>query len=176
MRKVVLYIAMSLDGYIADKNGGVDWLMGDGSDPENQGSYPDFIKTIDTVILGHTTYHQIATELSPDVWMYEGKLTYVLTHKKYENKEDILFTDENVPELIERLKIEEGKDIWICGGATIVNQLLQTDLIDRFCFTLIPTILGKGIKLFDSFDKEKTLKFISTKNYNGMIDLVYERQ
>lgn len=73
MRKVILYIAMSIDGYIADEKGGVDWLAGDGSDKDNQGSFPRFIETVDIVILGYKTYYQIVTELSPDSWAYLGK-------------------------------------------------------------------------------------------------------
>ena len=173
MRKVVLYIAMSLDGYIADKDGGVSWLSGDGSKTENASSYDSFVQTVDTVIIGYTTYHQITTELSPDIWPYDDKMSYVITHKKLENKENIVFSD-NLPELITKLKNEDGKDIWICGGAGIVNQLIDLNLIDRFCITVIPTILGNGIKLFSKHNEETKLKFVSSYGYHGMIDLVYE--
>jgi len=176
MRKVVLYIAMSLDGYIADQNGGVAWLMGDGSDVSNQGSYPGFIETIDTVILGYSTYHQVITELSPEKWVYPGKTSYVLSHKKLSSSEEIIFTDERLDTLITRLRNENGKDIWICGGASIVNQLIAYDLIDRYWITIIPTILGSGVRLFDIHDKAMSLKLISTQSYNGMTDLVYERR
>ena len=81
MRKVISYIAMSIDCYIADKDGSVSWLSGDGSDPENGGSYNDFIGTVDTVILGYKTYNQIVTELSPEAWVYADKMRYVITHK-----------------------------------------------------------------------------------------------
>lgn len=175
MRQVVLYIAMSLDGYIADKDGGVSWLSGDGSGPENRGSYNHFIQTVDTVILGYKTYHQITTELSPDVWVYDDKMSYVITHNKLENKKNIVFCD-NLQELITKLKNEDGKDIWICGGAGIVNQLIALNLIDRFCVTVIPTILGDGIKLFENVEKETKLELVSTQSYNGMIDLFYEKR
>ena len=65
MRKIVLYIAMSLDGYIADANGGVSWLRGQDPDSESEGSYPEFVRDIDTVVMGWETYHQVITELSP---------------------------------------------------------------------------------------------------------------
>ncbi len=77
MRKIVLFIAMSLDGYIADINGKVDWLAGQDSDVENDDSYADFVKNIDTVIMGWTTYHQIVTELSPGQWVYDNLQSYV---------------------------------------------------------------------------------------------------
>ena len=175
MKKVILYIAMSLDGYIADKDGGVGWLGGDGSDPDHPGSYPEFIETIDTIILGYTTYQQIVSELSPDVWPYKGKKAYILTHRKLECSDEIIFSNKTPSRLITDLKHENGKDIWICGGASIVNQLLDDNLIDRMCLSLIPTLLGDGIRLFSKHEKETSWKLISTQSYNGMTDLVYER-
>ncbi len=68
MRKIVLFIAMSLDGYIADTDGKVDWLVGQDSDVEGDDSYADFVNNVDTVIMGWTTYHQIVTDLSPGEW------------------------------------------------------------------------------------------------------------
>lgn len=174
MRKVILYIAMSLDGYIADKRGDVQWLAGDGTAPENQGSYPRFYETIDTVVLGYTTYHQIKTELSPDKWMYEGKQSVVLTHREKTSTKEIVFTDESIADLINRLKAQSGKDIWICGGASIVNQLIKLYLIDRYHITVIPTVLGGGIPLFEQLETEIKLRLVKTEEYNGMVDLVYE--
>lgn len=66
MRKIILYVAASVDGFIADKNGGVSWLQGDDSDLQAEGTYNRFIESVDTIILGYSTYHQIVTELSPD--------------------------------------------------------------------------------------------------------------
>lgn len=176
MRKVVLYIAMSLDGYIADKSGGVSWLEGQDSDSQEMGSYPRFIETIDTVVLGYTTYHQVLMELSPDNWPYSGMKSYVFTHRNIENTEEIEFTDENIVDLILQLREQGGKNIWICGGANIINQFIKLDLIDRYQVNVIPTILGSGIRLFEEIDSEIKLKLISTERYNGMADLVYERR
>jgi len=176
MRKTILYIAMSLDGYIADPYGGVAWLGGYGSDNENPGSYPAFIETIDTIILGYKTYHQVVTELSPGKWMYSGKTSYVLTHREMESSDEIIFTDENLPELIKRIRKNDGKDIWICGGAAIANQFLALDEIDQFCVSIIPTILGDGVRLFEKHHKDHPLKLVSTRSYNGIVDLVYERR
>ena len=176
MRKVILYIAMSLDGYIADKDGGVEWLQGDGSDVGNFGSYPEFEKTVDTVILGYKTYHQIVTELSPDIWVYAGKQSYVITHKDIPSTEDIIFTSENLAELIYELKKKDGADIWVCGGAAIANQLSTLGLIDLYSITVAPTILGNGTRLFAETNYQCNLKLISTCSYNGFTDLVYEKR
>lgn len=176
MRKVILYIAMSLDGFIADENGGVDWLSGQDAQSQDMGTYDEFIKTVDTVILGYKTYNQIVTELSPDVWVYSGMKSYVITHKKLQSTDEIEFTEEDVGSIITDLKEHNGKDIWICGGASIANQLIKLDLIDKYHISVIPTILGKGIRLFDSNNPQCKLKLISTSNYNGITDLVYERR
>ena len=80
MKKVTVFIAMSLDGYIADSKGNVDWLAGQGNDDDNIDSYSEFAKEIDTVVMGWNTYHQIVTELSPDEWVYSDFTAYVITH------------------------------------------------------------------------------------------------
>ena len=78
--------------------------------------------------------------------------------------------------LVERLKQEKGKNIWICGGANLVQQLINRDLIDYYYITLIPTLLGNGIRLFDNGENEIKLRLIGTQNYNGMVDLIYDRR
>ena len=176
MRKVILYIAMSIDGYIAKNNGDVSWLGGDGSKPEAIGSYPSFYETIDAVIMGWNTYHQITTELSPERNPYKGKISYVLTRKKKKSRTDICFVNENVIELIQKLKNQPGKNIWICGGASIVQQLIENDLIDEYCISIIPTLLGRGIKLFSDCSDEKKFRLIRTEEYNGIVDLVYQKR
>lgn len=174
--KVVLYIAMSLDGYIADIDGQVEWLEGDGSDRDNNGTYQNFIEGVKTVILGHSTYYQVANELSVGEWPYEDKMSYVLTHRKLENQSNIVFTDEPIVDLVHHLKGQGGDgDIWLCGGASIVNQALEQQLIDEFRITVIPTILGEGIPLFNQTHKT-LLSLVETHTYNGMVELVYKKR
>ncbi len=177
MSQTILYIAMSLDGYIADINGGVSWLSGQDINDQNPGSYPDFLETIDTIIMGSKTYEQIITELSPQVWVYKGKKTYVVTYKTPSlERPEVKFTKESIDDVIRKLKDQPGKDIWICGGASIVNQLLKADLIDSFRITIIPTLLGDGIRLFEKFGSEKKLTLVDTLTYNGMVELIYRRR
>lgn len=173
MRKTVLYIAMSLDGYIADIHADVNWLGGDGSEPEHEGTYAQFIQTIDTIIMGWNTYHQIVTELSPDHWPYPGKTTYVVTHHGAESAENIIFTSQDVGALVSTLKMYAGKNIWICGGANIVRQLINVYVIDEYCISVIPVILGSGIRLFDGISARIRLKLVRTQSYNGIIELTY---
>lgn len=175
-RKIILFIAMSLDGYIAGIDGNVDWLAGEDKNNQDNQCYLEFIKDIDTVIMGWKTYAQVVNELSVDEWPYEGMKTYVVTHQDKTSSEDIIFTSMNPGQLISKLKKESGKDIWICGGANIIHQLLEDNCIDRFHISVIPTLLGNGIRLFNKLDKELQLQLIKTQSYNGITDLVYEKR
>lgn len=111
MRKVVLFIAVSLDGYIADADGGVGWLNGESNEVENEDTYSEFVKKIDTVIMGWNTYHQVVTELSPSEWVYKDLVSYVITHRQQESMENIKFVNESPADLIHELKEQNGKDI-----------------------------------------------------------------
>lgn len=176
MRKIVLFIAMSLDGYIADIDGKVDWLAGQDNNIESDDTYADFVKEIDTVIMGWTTYHQIVTELSPGQWVYDNLQSYIITHRDYAPTNNITFISESPCTLVNDLKQENGKDIWICGGANIAYQLMQNNLIDKYHISIIPTILGNGVRLFDVMTQKTDLRLITSKNSNGIVELVYEKR
>ncbi|MDE6167353.1 MAG: dihydrofolate reductase family protein [Acetatifactor sp.] len=176
MRRVILFIAMSLDGYIADSEGKVGWLGGQGNDEEMIDTYSEFVANVDTVVMGWNTYDQIITELSPKEWVYSGLESYVVTHRDCPSTELVRFTGEEPCSLIRKLKKEAGKGIWICGGADIVRQLMTEDLIDMYYVSVIPMLLGKGIRLFGGSGKEIPLRLVKTQSYDGITDLVYERR
>lgn len=176
MKKISLFIAMSLDGYIADTKGSVDWLKGQGNDNENIDVYSEFVKSIDTILMGWNTYRQIVTELSPKEWLYKNFTTYVITHNEQASSEKIRFVNINPAYLAKSLKEKSGKDIWICGGANLIQQLVNENLIDCYYITVIPTLLGAGIRLFENAKQEIQLRLLNTQSYNGMIDLIYTRR
>lgn len=105
MRKVILYIAMSLDGYIADQNGRVDWLNAYNDAEEGTDSYSLLLKKVDTVVMGYNTYHQIVTELSPERWVYEGLKSYVITHNKIPSNPEIMFVNNSPGDLVKNLRV-----------------------------------------------------------------------
>ena len=111
MRKVTLFIAISLDGYIADEQGRVDWLQGEEADKDDMVSYYDFIKDIDSVVMGWTTYHQLVSEICPEKWIYEDLHSYVITTKQKESTDKITFVQQSPKQLIEDLLQKEGKGI-----------------------------------------------------------------
>lgn len=175
MRKVILYIAVSLDGYIADSQKSVHWIKGQDDSAEMLDTYTPFFASVDTVIMGKRTYDQIVTELSPERWPYTEAETYVFTHELMIDTENIKFVSGNPCQFINDLRQGIGKNIWICGGADIINQLLKEDLIDVFHIATIPTILGSGTRLFGETDVRQ-LKLVDNVVYNGIIEAVYERQ
>lgn len=174
MREVVLYIAVSLDGYIADSKGSVDWISGQDESAEMEDTFTPFFRGVDTVIMGRKTYHQVVSELSPTRWPYEGAVTYVLTHHPdTDDTEYIRFRNKDACRLVKELKQQPGKDIWICGGAEIARQLIASNQIDRYHLAVIPVLLGNGVRLFGSTDRMINLELVETKEYNGIMEMVY---
>lgn len=176
MRTVILYIAMSLDGYIADSRGQVDWLTGHNSQEETADSYSDFVRTVDTVVMGWNTYRQITEELSPDEWVYSDLTSYIITHRNLPAKDKITFVSDDPCKVIDRLKAQQGASIWVCGGGQIVQPLVARNLIDEYHIAIIPTLLGSGIRLFGENFGEIPLKLLRTQSSNGITELVYRRR
>ncbi|HIZ75796.1 MAG TPA: dihydrofolate reductase family protein [Candidatus Mediterraneibacter stercoravium] len=100
----------------------------------------------------------------------------MITHHEKEPEEKIRFVQDSPVSLIRNLKNSEGRDLWICGGAEIVRQLMQDDLIDRFYISVIPIVLGDGIRLFGKSEKRLELKLLDTRSWNGITELRYEMQ
>lgn len=175
-RNIVLYIATSLDGYIARSNREVDWLNGHSEKSDVDNGYNKFYSTIDTVVMGRTTYEQVVTELSPDIWVYEGKKCYVATTRKDQIDNRVEFISGNIIEFIKNIRTLPGKDIWLVGGSKLIDLFIKNDFIDKYIITIIPTILGEGISLFREQNPEIKLKLIETKTINGMVELTYIRR
>lgn len=175
-RNLVLYIAVSLDGYIARENGAVDWLTGDSGDPGMDTGFDDFFSSIDTVIMGRTTYQQVINELSPGVWVYEGKECFVATRRNREPDGRVEYISKDITKFVNELRVQKGKDIWLVGGGKLLDQFIKQNLIDKYVITIIPTILGAGIPLFPGRNPEIHLKLVKTRAVDGMAELTYVRR
>ncbi|MFA0815691.1 MAG: dihydrofolate reductase family protein [Anaerofustis sp.] len=173
-RVVVCYLAVSLDGMIADSGGGVAWMEGEEKSYRGDYGYSAFLDTVDTIVMGRNTYHQLVTKLVPDKWVYEERLTYVMTHHAMEEREGVSARDGSVRDLIRELKAKEGKHIWICGGADVINQCIREDVIDLY--RVLPVILGTGVPLFRSDLPSRLLHLKQINRENGAAELIYERR
>ena len=168
-RKIIAYLAVSADGYIARPDGDVKWL----DRPEGSGDYgmSDFFKTIDTVILGRKTYE---LALSWGQTSYPGKKNYVFTRSGLAPAKNIEFVNENVADFAERLRKKKGKDIWLVGGADLNGSFLDAGAVDEFIIHVIPILIGDGIPLIPRRHRELQLDLISSHQYkDGVIRLHY---
>ena len=178
MRRIVLYLGMSLDGFIADRAGRVDWMEGQNPADQTEGSYDQFIQTVDTVWMGRSTYDQITRQLSPGVWPYEGLDAWVFTHRPVpeDAPAGVRFTSRPLAALARELKKQPGRDIWLCGGASLARQALEQGLVDELRLTILPILLGEGIPLFGPMKRPRRLSLLSHQVYNGMVECVYRRR
>lgn len=172
-RKVILYIATSLDGYIAKPDDNLDFLTIVEQDGQDYG-YNDFIQTVDTVIVGRRTYDKVAS-MGFD-FPHRDKDAYIITRTPRSSIGSIKFYTDNLTLLINKLKSEEGKNIFCDGGSEIVNELLKNSLIDEFIISVIPILVGNGIKLFKDDRPELKLELISVKSFEkGLVQFHYKR-
>lgn len=173
-RKVILYIAASLDGYIAKPNDDLSFLSMVEREGEDYG-YASFISTIDTVIIGRKTYDWIMKHV-PE-FVHADKNTYVITRTARPGKENVHFYTGDLRELVMQLKAGEGKNIFCDGGAEIVNELLKEGMIDELIISVIPILLGEGTRLFKEGYSEQSLELVSSSSFDtGLIQLHYKKK
>lgn len=171
-RKLILYIAMSLDGYIAKPNDDLSFLSIVEKEGEDYG-YADFVSSIDTVIMGRKTYDWVTKQVD---FPHSDKKAFIISRTARPSLGKTVFYTGDLSDLVRKLKVEEGKNIFCDGGAEIVNELLSKDLIDELIISVIPIMVGDGIKLFKDGRPEQKLKLIKVKTYDtGLIQMHYER-
>lgn len=176
MRKLSLFIATSLDGYIAKPNDDLNFLKLVEIEGEDYG-YAKFIENIDTIILGRKTYDYVLKEIGPSYYDNEQRDVYVITRTERPSVGRTTFYTGKLTDLVQRLKSESGKDIYCDGGAEVITELLQNDLIDEFIISIIPILLGDGIRLFKDHRPEQELELISSKSFEtGLTQLYYKRK
>ncbi len=170
MRKVILYIAVSLDGYIARKDGSIDWLPQPGETDSDFG-YKEFYDNVDTILMGKKTYDQVLTFGD---WPYPGKECIVFSREDQQDTENVKFAKNPVSTLKER-KQKPGKNIWLVGGSGLNTVLLEGNLVDEIIIAIIPKILGEGIPLSGKIEKDVEFKLDKSEVFDGIIMLYYIR-
>jgi dihydrofolate reductase len=176
VRKLSLFIATSLDGYIAKPNDDLSFLKLVEKENEDYG-YAQFSSSIDTIIIGRKTYDYVLREIGPSHYDNGQRDIYVITRTQRPPIGRTTFYTGDLATLVHQLKSEEGKNIYCDGGAEIINELLQHDLIDEFTLSIVPVLLGEGTRLFKDRIPEQTLQLISAKTYEtGLAQLHYTKK
>lgn len=158
MKKIILYIAASLDQHIAEPDGSLEWLTGVPNPQKTNGEYKDLLASVDTVLIGGRAYREL---LGMEViWPYKEQMTYVVSRHNWGDEDNIRFITDNVIETISALRNDEGKDILLVGGGKLISMLLAADLIDEMQINYIPVILGEGIPLFPKQPKESKWELV----------------
>ncbi len=172
-RNIILYTASSLDGYIAKEDGNIEWLENLPNPTNSDYGYHDFYKHIDTTLMGYKTFEFVK---SMDASSHYAKTkNYVFTHRKNLAPEQYFTFINNPVPFTKKLKMESGKDIWLVGGGEINSLLLSNGLIDQMIISIIPIVLGTGLRLFPDARSEGALNLIKQVSYpSGIVSLYYD--
>lgn len=170
MRKFVLYIAVSLDGFIAGEGESLDWL--DSVEGQGDNGYDAFYEGVDTILMGRKTYDWI---MAHSDFPYLGKECYVFSHSPRENTKDVTFASEDAASFVSHLKELPGKRIWLVGGGGLLRPLLEAGVVDEMILTVAPVVLGKGIPLFQRMEQERNFILTDVERYGQFAQLHYTK-
>jgi len=173
MPKTVLYVASSLDGYIARPDGGIDWLSAFDFDSEGTDyGYAQFYAGIDAIAMGSRTYEQV---LGFEEWPYAGRQVFVFTRRPLERiTSDVSLISQDPDEFMQGLDPAGIRTLWLAGGADLVASFMQHGLIDEYIVSIIPIVLGDGIPLFKKPLPQRRLQLLESTDYaSGLVQLHY---
>jgi dihydrofolate reductase len=171
MRKVVLGLGISLDGYIARLDGSVDFLFM----PKDYSMAP-FFATIDTALMGRKTY-DVALKMGGGTYNDSGLKSYVFSHSQLPvERGGVTFVNESPKSFVEKLRKRPGKNIWLMGGGELARDFLKDDLVDELYIGVVPVLIGEGLPLFPSGFPQREFSLLENKTFSkGMIALKYAR-
>lgn len=179
--RVTVHMATSLDGFIARKDGSVDWMETSDEYTDGVSLDPDyvaeFLASIDCYVMGSRTYETaLGFEDKGFGWAYGDKPTYVLTHRQLpKRRESIEFVAVDLAQLINEQLRPRYEMIWVAGGGEIAGECLRQGLADVVSYSIMPVVIGDGIPFFGNLDKDVPLHLLETKAYkSGMVELRYE--
>ena len=170
-RKLVLYIATSLDGYIATEDDSLEWLFN--IEGEGDNGYSEFYSTVDTILIGRRT-HDWIIEQEKGNFPYKNKKCYVFSKSESGKNENVEFINQDVVEFTNKIKRLDGGNIWLVGGGNLLHSFIKERLVDEFIITIAPTLIGHGIELFKKNDFELELKLKNIRRFNQFVELHYE--
>jgi dihydrofolate reductase len=170
MRKIILGVAVSLDGFIEGPNGEFDWCFND----QDYGM-SDFFKRIDAIFIGRKSY-EVAKQMEGQNNPLTGVKTYVFSNSitKLDGKDGILVPGKDLEKAVDKIRNASGKDIWLFGGAVLTAEFMNRNLIDEYWLAVHPIVLGSGKPLFQNIASRKSLSLMQSKIYDtGLISLTY---
>ncbi|HEV8051734.1 MAG TPA: dihydrofolate reductase family protein [Parachlamydiaceae bacterium] len=175
MTKIVLYIATSKDGFIADEKGSVDWLPQTAAETGGQDyGYQEFYDSVDSIAIGRKTYEQI---LGFGDWPYPGKQSYIFTRKPMQtSNKEIEFISDDIPGFIQEIETRNIKKLWMVGGSELIEAFYTQGRIDEFIVTVFPKVLKKGIPLMtltEALQRDELIKLNSTDFGDGVLQVHY---
>ncbi|MEF9935173.1 MAG: dihydrofolate reductase family protein [Clostridium sp.] len=171
--KLVLNLAISLDGYICDENGGFDWIAGDGDNSlntSNKMEFNDFLETIDVVVMGKKCYDQ---GFHKD---FQDKKVYVATNTPMNNYDNIEFISGDICSIIEDDVLNRGNNIYLFGGGIVIDPFIKKNIIDEYIIGIIPTILGGGRRLFLESNPKIDLHMEEYSSKDGVMVIKYTKR
>lgn len=168
MRKVILNLAVSLDGYIAGPNGAYDWCFTDADY-----GMKSFLGAVDTTIMGGKSYRLLLQYGAPYPEFTNHVFTRTETSSSYNN---VIFATGDIPGYVKAIQQQDGKYIWLFGGSEIIHPLLEADGIDQLMLSVHPILLGDGLPLFQKLKGRKNFTHTNTISYpSGLVQLYYRR-
>jgi dihydrofolate reductase len=169
VRRIKLFIATSLDGFIARADGGVDWLYTDGDY-----GMRDFFASVDTTLIGRKTHDRMVAWGHPS---YPGMKNYVFSRdRRADDGVPVTFVSGDIEQFVGSLRRAPGKDIWLVGGADLVDTFREHDLIDDVILSVHPVLLGDGIRLFPDRHEPFPLELTRCVEYErGLVQLSYRK-
>jgi len=179
--RVTVHMAASLDGFIARKDGRVDWLETSdefaGGATMEPGFIEAFLKTIDCYVMGSRTYETaLGFEAKGFGWSYGDKPTFVLTRRELPRIRDTVeFYSGDLARLVNERLRPRFRSIWFAGGGAVSGECLRLGLADEVRYSILPILIGEGIPFFEKLDRDVALHLAEVKAYkNGMVELCYE--
>lgn len=163
------FLGMSLDGFIAGPNDELDWLERGGGPPEEHG-YAAFFASVDALLVGRRTWDVVSRFPS---WPYEGKPVFVLTRRPAQGRHGERFLAGPPADVLERLGADGVRRVYVDGGR-VVSQVLAAGLLDELTVSILPVVIGRGIRLFEDAGPERWLDLASSRAFEGgMVQLRY---
>ncbi|MEM6722582.1 MAG: dihydrofolate reductase family protein [Bacteroidota bacterium] len=165
-----LFIAQSLDGYIASPNGSIDWLEAWPNPDQSDYGYSTFYETIGTVLMGRKTYETVLS-FEDIPWHYSDSDCIVFTHQKNLNigSPRTILLDQIDINILNQLRKQSKKDLWVVGGGQLIRQFLELGAIDEMIISTVPILIGQGLPLFPSGHYYQGFKTIGVQQFESGI-------